>query len=160
MNPKVPVTFVDTSKVSYYEDEVGSGCSNIKEAEYVAYIVSLFVKEGIKVKDIGVITPYIKQKVLIRGFLKDIKIKGVEVDTVHSFQGREKDIIIMSFARSKRYSFPKYKLRFIEDETLVNVAITRSKKKLILIGNSNTLTQSPLLEKVVNRVGKKNVVTL
>jgi len=160
LNPKVPVTFVDTSKVSYYEDEVGSGCSNIKEAEYVAYIVSLFVKEGIKVKDIGVITPYIKQKVLIRGFLKDIKIKGVEVDTVHSFQGREKDIIIMSFARSKRYSFPKYKLRFIEDETLVNVAITRSKKKLILIGNSNTLTQSPLLEKVVNRVGKKNVVTL
>ena len=84
----------------------------------------------------------------------------MEVDTVHKFQGREKDIIIMSFARSKKYSFPQYKLKFIENKTLVNVAITRAKKKLILVGNSKTLCQSKLLNKVVMKIGKKNRIIL
>lgn len=156
LNPKIPVVFIDTSKVEYYEDEVGSGCSNTKEAKYVAYVVSLFIKKGIKTVDIGVVTPYVKQKILIEEFLRDIKIKNVEVNTVHKFQGREKDIIIMSFSRSKKYSVPQYKLRFIENETLVNVAITRAKKKLILVGNSGTLCQSKLLNKVVNKIGNEN----
>jgi superfamily I DNA and/or RNA helicase len=156
----MPVVFIDTSKVAYYEDEVGSGCSNTKEAKYIAYIVSLFIKKGIKTVDIGVVTPYVKQKLLIEEFLNDIKIKDVEVDTVHKFQGREKDIIIMSFARSKKYSFPQYKLKFIENETLVNVAITRAKKKLILVGNSVTLCQSKLLQNIVNKIGNKNSILL
>ncbi|MBU0898948.1 MAG: AAA family ATPase [Nanoarchaeota archaeon] len=159
LNP-APVLFIDTSKGEYYEDGIGSGCSNIKEANYVAYTVSLFIKNGIKTKNIGVVTPYVKQKVLIKKFLKDIEIKDVEVNTVHGFQGREKDIMIMSFARSKKYSFPQYKLRFIEIENLINVAITRAKKKLILIGNSKTLRQSKLLEKVISKVGRKNTVIL
>ncbi len=158
LNPKIPVIFIDTSKVGYYEDEVGSSCSNIKEAKYIAYIVSLFIRNGVKASSIGVITPYVKQKLLIKEFLKDIKIKDVEVDTVHKFQGREKDIIIMSFARSKKYSFPQYKLKFIENETLVNVAITRAKKKLILVGNSKTLCQSKLLSKVINKIDEKIIL--
>ena len=160
LNPKIPVVFIDTSRLGYYEDEVGSGCSNTKEAEYVTYIVSVFIKNGIKTKDIGVVTPYVKQRLLIKEFLNDIEIEGVEVDTVHKFQGREKDIILMSFARSKKYSVPRYKLRFIESETLVNVAITRAKKKLILVGNSKTLCQSKLLDTVVNKIGKNNTIIL
>ncbi len=160
LNPKIPVVFIDTSKVAYYEDEVGSGCSNTKEAKYIAYIVSLFIKKGIKREDIGVVTPYVKQKIQIEEFLKDIKIRDVEVDTVHKFQGREKDVIIISFARSKKYSFPQYKLRFIENETLVNVAITRAKKKLILVGNSGTLCQSKLLKNVVDKIGNTNSIIL
>jgi len=160
LNPKIPVVFIDTSKVEYYEDEVGSGCLNTKEAKYVAYVVSLFIKEGIKTEDIGVVTPYVKQKILIEEFLKDIEIKDVEVDTVHKFQGREKDIIIISFARSKKYSFPQYKLKFIENETLINVAITRAKKKLILLGNSGTLCQSKLLGNIINKIGNRNSMFL
>ncbi len=160
LNPKLPVVFVDTSRVEYYENEVGSSCSNTKEAKYVTYIVSLFIKNGIKTADIGVVTPYVKHKLLIKEFLKDIKINDVEVDTVHKFQGREKDIIIMSFARSKKYSFPQYKLKFIENETLVNVSITRAKNKLILVGNSKTLCQSKLLDKVVRTIGKDNRIIL
>ena len=160
LNPKMPVVFIDTSKVAYYEDEVGSGCSNTKEAKYVTEIVSLFIKKRIKTANIGVVTPYVKQKLLINEFLENIKIKGVEVNTIHKFQGREKDIIIISFAKSKKYSFPQYKLRFIENETLVNVAITRAKKKLILVGNSGTLCQSNLLNKVVNKIGKRNRIIL
>ncbi|MEK6969206.1 MAG: AAA domain-containing protein [Nanoarchaeota archaeon] len=160
LNPKVPVVFIDTSKVAYYEDEVGSSCSNAKEAKYVAYVVSLFIEKGIKKEDIGVVTPYVKQKIQIEEFLKDIKIINVEVDTVHKFQGREKDIIIISFAKSKKYSFLLYKLKFIENETLVNVAITRAKKKLILIGNSGTLCQSKLLKNIFDKIGNANKVIL
>ena len=150
LNPEVPAVFIDTSKAGYYEDEVGSGCSNTREAKYVANVVSLFIKKGIKAVDIGVVTPYVKQKILIEEFLKNKKIQSVEVDTVHKFQGREKDIIILSFARSKKYSFHNHKLKFIEDESMVNVAITRAKKKLILVGNSETLGHSKLLKALVN----------
>lgn len=160
LNPKLPVVFIDTSKVGYYEDEVGAGCSNTKEAKYIAYVVSLFIKNGIKMGDIGIVTPYVKQKLLIKEFLKDIKMDDVEVDTVHKFQGREKDIILISFARSRKYLVPQYKLKFIENETLVNVAITRAKKKLILVGNSKTLCQSKLLDKVVGKIGKENRILL
>jgi superfamily I DNA and/or RNA helicase len=89
-----------------------------------------------------------------------IGINGVEVDTVHKFQGREKDIIVMSFARSKRYSVRPYQLRFIENETIVNVAITRAKKKLILVGNSQTLCQSNLLRRVFSKIGRGNTTIL
>jgi superfamily I DNA and/or RNA helicase len=160
LNPKIPVVYIDTFKAGYYEDEVGSGCSNTQEAKYVAYLVSLFIKKGVKKKDIAVITPYVKQNLLVRQFLDKIKIKDVEVNTVHKFQGREKDVIIMSFAKSKKYSFPQYKLIFIENSTLVNVAITRARKKLILVGNSKTLTQSKLLDKVISKIGKENSVIL
>jgi hypothetical protein len=160
LNPKIPAMFIDTSKVGYYEEEVGSGCSNSEEAKYVAYLVSLFIKNGVRATDIGIITPYVKQELLIKEFLKDIEINDVEVNTVHKFQGREKDVIIMSFARSKKYAFPKYKLKFIENETLVNVAITRAKKKLLLIGNSDTLRQSMLLNRIINKIGMANKITL
>jgi len=160
LNPKMPVIFIDTSNVEYYEDEVGSSCSNQKEAEYVAYIASLFIKSRIKTKDIGIVTPYVKQKHLIEEFLKDIKINDIDVDTVHKFQGREKDIIIMSFARSKKYSFTQDKLKFIENEYLVNVALTRAKKKLILVGNYLTLCRSKLLNSVIGKIGSKNRIIL
>lgn len=159
LNPKIPCVFVDTSKAEYYEDEVGYGCSNIKEAKYVSDVVSLFIKEKINPSDIGVVTPYVKQKIEISRCLQDIKINEVEVDTVHKFQGREKDIIIISFARSKS-SLPQSKLNFIENENLVNVAITRAKKKLILVGNSKTLCQSKLLNTVIDKIGKKNSIIL
>ncbi|MFH1432722.1 MAG: AAA domain-containing protein [archaeon] len=159
LSPMMPVLFIDTSKRGYYEDEIGSGCSNSKEAMYVADIVSLFINE-VNAEDIGVITPYVKQKLLIKKYLNDIKINNVEVDTVHKYQGREKDIIILSFARSKRYSFPEYKLKFIENECLVNVAITRARNKLILVGDYKTLYRGYLLRKVIDKIGKENTILL
>ena len=160
LNSENPVIFVDTSKVKYYEDGVGSGCSNQKEAEYVSDIVSFFINQGIETEDIAVITPYVRQKNLIKNFLKDNEIEEVEVDTVHRFQGREKDIIIMSFAKSKKYVFPQYDLKFIGKESLINVSITRARKKLILIGNSETICQCELLNKVINKIEERSKIIL
>ena len=160
LNPKIPVMFIDTSNVDYYDDEIGYGCSNLGEARYVAHIVSLFTNAGIKTEDIGVVTPYRDQRCLIKKTLEDNDINDQQVDTVHKFQGREKDVIIMSFTKSKKYSFPLEKLRFIENATLINVAITRARKKLILIGNSNTLARSELLNLIFTKIGVKNTIIL
>ncbi len=160
LNANVPTAFIDTCDAGYYEDEVGGSCANSKEAGYVAYVVSLFIKNNIKPQSIGVVTPYIKQKLLIKSLLDEMNIKNVEVDTVHKYQGREKDIIIVSFGRSKKFVFPSYKLKFVENKTLVNVAITRAKKKLILVGDSKTLKRSSLLKNVLEKVGKENTTTL
>ena len=94
----------------------------------------------------GVITPYNKHKKSIQ---RQLVNKEVKVDTVYGFQGKEKDIIIMSFCRSKSGTFGPYLTRFIEQPTQVNVAITRAKKKFIMIGNSRTLKQSELLGNVI-----------
>jgi superfamily I DNA and/or RNA helicase len=53
-----------------------------------------------------------------------------------------------------------YKLKFIENKTLINVAITRARKKLILVGNSKTLCQSDLLKRVIGKIGEKNSIIL
>ena len=160
LNPKLPVIFIDTSNTDYYEDEVGFGCSNTKEAQYVASIALLFVKNKIKPEHIGIVTPYVKQKELIKKFLKDAKIENLEVNTVHKFQGREKDVMILSFSRSKKYVFSESKLKFIGNKTLINVGITRAKKKLIIVGNSNTLRKNALLNELLDTVGGKNNVVL
>ncbi|NKQ38639.1 MAG: hypothetical protein HF967_04070 [Methanosarcinales archaeon] len=68
--------------------------------------------------------------------------------------------IIMSFAKSRKYSFHASILKFIEDKTLINVSITRAKKKLILVGNSKTLCQSKLIESVICAIGKENTIIL
>lgn len=146
VDPNVPLTFLDTSDLDYYEDEFGEGCENTKEAQLVAKIVSEFLESGIRAEDIGIITPYTKHKKNIQRQLAD---KEVKVDTVYGFQGKEKDIIIMSFCRSKSGTFGPYLTRFIEQPTQVNVAITRAKKKFIMIGNSRTLKQSKLLGNVI-----------
>jgi superfamily I DNA and/or RNA helicase len=66
----------------------------------------------------------------------------------------------MSFAKSRKYSFHASILKFIEDKTLINVSITRAKKKLILVGNSKTLCQSKLIESVICAIGKENTIIL
>ncbi len=77
----------------------------------------------LKPEHIGVISPYDDQVPLLTDMLKDT---GVEVKTVDGFQGREKEVIIVSFVRSN----PEGNLGFLEDLRRLNVSITRVKRKL------------------------------
>lgn len=148
LNPLAPITFLDTSNIDFYEDGVGGGCKNTKEAIIVNNMVSFLIESGIKSEEIGIISPYIKQKDKI----KEIMDYDVEVETVYKFQGREKDIIIMSFCKSKLGELNKYVKRFIEQPTQINVAITRARKKLILVGNINNLKGSELLNQLIKNI--------
>lgn len=149
LKPKSPLTFLDTSKINFYEDGVGHGCKNTKEAIIVTNIVSFLVESGIRPDEIGVISPYAKQKEKIREIIK----YEVEVDTVYRFQGREKDVIIMSFCKSKLGRLNDFVKRFLEQPTQINVAITRARKKLILVGNMNILKGSQLLNQLIKNIG-------
>jgi superfamily I DNA and/or RNA helicase len=74
---------------------------------------------------VGIITPYRAQNKHLR---LEIKEKGIEIDTVDAFQGREKDIIIFSIAATDDF-------KFVANKHRLNVAITRARMKLIFVGN-------------------------
>ncbi len=95
------------------------------------------------IRDIGIITPYVEQRKLIKS------IVNCEVNTVDAFQGREKDVIIYSTVS----------LGFSSDWRRFNVAVTRVKKKLIVISNVSILnSKNSLLYKFYEYAKSKNAV--
>ncbi|MFO7968179.1 MAG: AAA domain-containing protein [Archaeoglobaceae archaeon] len=121
LSPQLPVVFLNVKG-----SEEGKGSKhNPREAEATAALCEELELHGIRASDIGVITPYVKQKELI------YKKTDVEVNTIDGFQGREKDVIILSLTATKD-------LRFASDPRRLNVAITRARKKLIVLGNEKS----------------------
>ena len=106
-----------------------------------------YIKAGISEKDIGIISPYADQVKLIS------EKTNIEVKTVDGFQGREKEIIIISTVRSNKHG----QIGFLKDLRRLNVAITRAKRKLIIIGNSNTLKSNATYDRLINFVDDKNL---
>ncbi|ELY41470.1 DEAD/DEAH box helicase [Natronorubrum sulfidifaciens] len=120
----------------------GNSLYNIEEAEAVAKQVKLLVQSGLDPSDIGVITAYSGQvrKVIDRVNRLDIyDPTRVDVDTIDSFQGGEREAIIISFVRSNEEGHSGF-LEFPEEgPRRLNVALTRARKRLVLIGNWDTL---------------------
>lgn len=154
-----PVTFIDTNNCQYFEDNTNGGCINKNEAQLISSIIKYLIKQKINTDDIGIITPYRKQKLYIQQLLNKEQIQ-VETDTIYRFQGREKDIIIITFCKSSNHSLSKFQSQFISEENQLNVSITRSKKKLIIIGDSSQLTQSENLKKLIREITPFNTVYL
>ncbi|XP_065514508.1 RNA helicase Mov10l1 [Caloenas nicobarica] len=114
---------------------------------------------AVSVTDIGVITPYRKQVEKIRFLLRSIDLGDIKVGTVEEFQGQEYLVIILSTVRSHGSFFgdDKYCLGFLCNPKRFNVAITRAKALLIVVGNPHVLVKDPcfcaLLEySLTNRV--------
>ena len=113
------------------EEIAGSGTSylNRTEAANVEKIVTRFLKSGLKPEQIGVITPYEGQRSYLvtnmqyQGSLHAKLYQEVEVASVDAFQGREKDVIIMSCVRSNEHQG----IGFLNDPRRLNVALTRAR---------------------------------
>lgn len=103
LNNDKPITFIDTSNTYYYEEKTNNSCYNEYEAKVIYNLISYLVKNNIKEKDIGIISPYRKQKQLISKILKK-EGYNIEVDTIYRFQGREKDIILLSFCKKQSWN--------------------------------------------------------
>uniref|UniRef100_A0A8C3BLZ5 RNA helicase n=1 Tax=Cairina moschata TaxID=8855 RepID=A0A8C3BLZ5_CAIMO len=100
---------------------------------------------AVSVTDIGVITPYRKQVEKIRFLLRSIDLSDVKVGTVEEFQGQEHLVTILSTVRSHEGIFmeEKYYLGFLSNPKRFNVAITRAKALLIVVGNPHVLVKDP-----------------
>jgi DNA replication ATP-dependent helicase Dna2 len=109
------------------------GRSNPDEARMVLELVRLFtLSHGIQPESIGVVSPFRAQVVLLRQILAGT---GVTVDTVERFQGGERDIMILSFVRSRGTGF-------VFDDRRLNVAITRARRKLVLVAHPRLFLKS------------------
>jgi ATP-dependent RNA/DNA helicase IGHMBP2 len=144
-----PFLFIDTAGCGFDEKAAGTSITNPEEAQFLLkhleqYIIT--VRDHYDVESfptIGVISPY-KQQIEI---LKELAIQtvtlsaymdSISVNTIDSFQGQERDIIYISMTRSNTDNI----IGFLHDIRRMNVAMTRAKKKLVIIGDSSTLGQS------------------
>lgn len=124
----------------------GTSYLNRTEASNVEKVVTRFFKAGVKPVDIGVITPYEGQRSYIvstmqnTGTFKKESYKEVEVASVDAFQGREKDFIVLSCVRSN----DNQGIGFLSDPRRLNVALTRAKYGLVIIGNPKVLSKHEL----------------
>jgi len=109
------------------------GRSNPDEARAVVELVRSFTRDrGIDPESIGIVSPFRAQVVLLRQMLPG---SGVTIDTVERFQGGERDIMILSFVRSRGTGF-------VFDDRRLNVAITRARRKLILVAHPELFQRS------------------
>ena len=134
-----PLLFLDTAGKGFDETKAPQTESlrNEGEAELVVARVRELLAAGLDVRELAVITPYRAQALLLREQLIDLS--ELEVDTVDAFQGREKDVIIVSLVRSNAAQ----QLGFLEDLRRLNVAITRPRRHLFVVGDSATLSSHP-----------------
>jgi regulator of nonsense transcripts 1 len=124
----------------------GTSYLNRTEASNVEKIVTRFFKAGVKPIDIGIITPYEGQRSYIvssmqaTGSFKKELYKEIEVASVDAFQGREKDFIVLSCVRSNDHQG----IGFLSDPRRLNVALTRAKYGIVILGNPKVLSKHPL----------------
>lgn len=143
------LVFIDTSnRNDRFEKQKKDSNSyyNRLEAEIVRKVVEEFFEVGLRKELIGIISPYDDQVDLIKTFDLEVDVKSID-----GFQGREKEVIIISFVRSNI----KKELGFLKDLRRLNVSLTRSKRKLICIGDSKTLENHETYNRFIKHVREK-----
>jgi superfamily I DNA and/or RNA helicase len=150
-----PLCFIDTAGTGFDEKINPEHKSRYNEGEYFILREHLLsIKEKALGHSIGILSPYAEQVRYIREqFSQEENFKDLDyqVDSIDGFQGQEKDIVYLSLVRSN----PQGELGFLKDYRRLNVALTRAKRKLIIIGDSATLGADPLYEKLLQHIEGK-----
>ncbi|WP_018249299.1 IGHMBP2 family helicase [Orenia marismortui] len=144
---KEAVVFLDTKGMEAPENykKGSSSIYNRMEAELSVETINHIISAGLDKSELAVISPYKDQVDLIKGLSKR---EGIEISTIDAFQGREKEIIILSLVRSNN----KAKIGFLRDIRRLNVSLTRAKRKLIIIGDSSTVTVHPTYDNLIEYI--------
>lgn len=158
-----PIEFIDTAGCGYMETQDPETLSRFNEEEAHLLIrlteklieeigPELWLQEGITM---GIITPYRSQVDLLHKLAEQSALleplhKLVTINTVDAFQGQERDVIAISFVRSNE----KSEVGFLSDIRRTNVAMTRARKKLIMVGDSATLGAHPFYLELLDYVQK------
>lgn len=163
-----PITFIDTAGCGFTEEQDTETLSryNQEEARLLIRSTENLVEEiGINqwkenAFTLGIITPYSAQVETISRLAERSSILSeieslVSINTVDAFQGQERDVIAISFVRSNE----KSEIGFLSDIRRTNVAITRAKKKLIMVGDSGTLASHSFYNDLIQFIQQKNFYT-
>jgi ATP-dependent RNA/DNA helicase IGHMBP2 len=136
-----PLVLVDTAGKGWEEvrSEDDPSCANPEQAWRVVAEVRRLVGRGVGPEDVAVITPYAAQARLLRAHLGPEVERGLEVGTVDGFQGREKEAVVVDLVRSNDES----RIGFLEDTRRMNVALTRARRFLLVVGDSATIGSHP-----------------
>ncbi|XP_074602131.1 DNA-binding protein SMUBP-2-like [Brevipalpus obovatus] len=140
-----PLLLIDTVNSKSFEirPKGDFSCYNPYEASIVHRYVVWLINNGIPAKSIGVIAPYKLQVKQIKNLL--YKQRDVEIMTVDGFQGREKEVIVLSLVRSN----PQGNLGFLQNLKRMNVALTRAKKHLAVVCDSSTIRRRKHLASLI-----------
>ncbi len=146
-----PLLFIDTAGCDLEEEEEGRGDSraNPGEARVVRKHLESLSNAGIAEEQIAVITPYNAQVELLRDEISD-RWPDVEIGSVDGFQGREKEAVIISLVRSN----PRRRVGFLSDDRRLNVAVTRARRHVAIVGDSTTVTSHKFIEGLLDHCQK------
>ena len=164
-----PITWIDTSDkepsdtieenedLNFKEQFVGESFGRINKAEAELTLLTLaeyYTKIGKQrllsdSLDVGIISPYRAQVQYLKNPIKKYEFfkpyrRLISVNTVDGFQGQERDVILISLVRSN----DEGQIGFLKDLRRMNVAMTRARMKLIILGNKDTMTQHPFYKKL------------
>lgn len=155
-----PFVFVDTAGCGFDEKTEGFSISNPEEAAFLFKHLAQFTA-GLQAEApsgdlprVAVISPYRHQIELLKEQLQHsplLKIYGdrITVNTIDSFQGQERDVVYISMTRSNS------RIGFLSDIRRMNVAMTRARKKLVIVGDSATLSQTPFYAGLIQYAEEK-----
>lgn len=128
------ITFYDIAGTGFDEKTGNDGVSLVNEGE-LSLVSKIINSENIDTRELAFISPYNGQVQLAKESLSD----KIRISTIDSFQGQEKSIIILSLVRSNSDAV----IGFLKDYRRMNVALTRAKEQLFVIGDSSTIGQDP-----------------
>lgn len=156
-----PMSWIDTSEMEFHEEFVGESFGRINKEEgnlliqeLEAYILRIGKERILEERiDFGLISPYKAQVQYLRN-----KIKGnsflrpyrslITVNTVDGFQGQERDVVFISLVRANAEG----QIGFLSDLRRMNVAITRARMKLVILGDAKTLAKHPFYRRLTEYI--------
>lgn len=149
-----PVLFIDTAGCGFNEsiNEKSRSFYNTDEINIIINHLNMYMPQINENVTIGIISPYKEQVLEIEKSIdKTIYTNAnISIDTVDGFQGQEKDIIYISLVRSNENN----EIGFLSDIRRMNVAMTRAKKKLIIIGDSATISENKFYSDFLDYIDK------
>jgi superfamily I DNA and/or RNA helicase len=145
-----PLSFIDTSGCGYEESKGDAGLSNPEEAAFLLRHAALLITalesrySAGNFPTMAIISPYRLQVQLLQDLMPHSPelrryAHKITINTIDSFQGQERDIVYIGMTRSNSDS----RIGFLSEIRRMNVAMTRARKKLVVIGDSATLAQTP-----------------